>query len=53
MRHVRIKLIKPPRNLTRNFHMRHLVLPHRNKIGLIDQDIGGLEQRVPKEPVGA
>ena len=33
--------------------MRDLVLAYGDEIGLIDQDVGGLEQGVAKESVGA
>ena len=33
--------------------MRHLVFAHGNKIGLVDQDVGGLQQRIAEKAVGA
>ena len=49
----RIELVKPPRHLACQLHVRHLVLAHRHKIRLVNQDIGRLQQRISEKPVGA
>ena len=41
--------IEPTRHLAGQFHMRLLVLPHRHKIGLVKQDVGGHQHRIAQE----
>ncbi len=48
-----VKLIESPRHFPRQLHMRHLVLPDRNEIRLIDQNVRRLQQRIAEEPIGA
>ena len=48
-----IELVEPARHLARQFHVRHLVLPHRNKVRQVHQDVGRLQQRVSEKSVGA
>ena len=44
-------MVEAPRDLTRDFNMRHLVLAHRHEVWLVEQDVGALQQRIPQEPV--
>ena len=37
-----VEMVKAPGNLPGNFDMGELVLPHRDKIGFISQDVGRL-----------
>ncbi len=46
-------VVKATRNLTRNFHVRHLIFTHRHQCAAVEQDVGRLQQRVAKKAVGA
>ena len=43
-------MVEPPRHLARQLHVRHLVLPHRHKIRLVDQNIRRLSNGYPRNP---
>ena len=42
-----IEIIEAPRDFTCEFDMRHLVFTDRHIARLVDQNIGGLQQRIP------
>src|SRR5919108_701225 len=50
--HVRIARVEAPRDLTRQLDVLALVFPYRHLVGLVEQDVGGLEHRV-EEQAGA
>ena len=47
-----IEVIETARDLAREFNVGHLVVAHRNLVGAIDQDVGGLQQRIAEKAVG-
>jgi hypothetical protein len=47
-----VQVVEAARHFTREFDVRRLVLAHRHVVGLVDQDVGGLQQRVAQEAVG-
>src|SRR5919108_3378638 len=50
--HVRIARVEAPRDLTRQLDVLALVFPYRHLVGLVEQDVGGLEHWV-EEQAGA
>ena len=48
-----VGVVEAPHDLAAEFHVRHLVGAHRHPVGLVDDDVGGLQQRVAEEAVGA
>src|SRR5690606_3397762 len=46
-----IEVVEAPGHFSAQFDVRNLILPDRNLIGLVYQDIGGLQQRISKESV--
>ena len=45
------QMIKAPRNFSRQFNMRNLILAYGHQIGPINQNIGCLHQRIAEESV--
>jgi hypothetical protein len=45
-------MIEAARSLTSELHMRHLILPYRDILRPIDQDIRRLQQRIAEKSVG-
>ena len=48
----RIEVIETAHNLAGQLEVRHLVIPHRHPVGVVDGDVGGLEQRIAEEADG-
>ena len=46
------QMIEPARDLPRHLDVGHLVLPDRDQIRAVDQDVGRLHQRVAEKSVG-
>ena len=44
-----IQLVEPACNLAREFNVRDLILTYRDKIGLVEQDVCRLQERVSKK----
>ncbi len=47
-----VQVVEAARHFTREFDVRALVFADRNERRLVDQDVGGLQQRVTEEAVG-
>src|SRR5437899_7819975 len=47
-----VKGIESAHDLPSQFDVRHLVFADRDKVGVVDHDVGGLKERVPQEAVG-
>ncbi len=47
-----VEVVESASDLPRQLQVRHLILPHRHLSGLVDQDIGRLQDRVAKEAEG-
>jgi hypothetical protein len=45
-------VVEAPGDLAGHLDMRHLVLAHRHLAGLVDEDVGALQQRIAEEAVG-
>jgi hypothetical protein len=52
VRRAAVEVVEAARHLARQLHVRGLVLAHRHEGGLVDQDVGRLQQRVAQEAVG-
>ena len=46
-----IQVIETARDLARELNVGHLIVAYRNAVGAIDQDIGGLQQRIAKKAI--
>src|SRR5260370_38254220 len=44
-----VELVEPARHLAGELDVGSLILTHRNERRLIEEDVGGLQQRIPKE----
>ncbi len=44
-------MVKAPCHFPGDFHMRHLVLPHRHKVCLVDKNIRCHQQRISQKAV--
>ena len=51
-RRLAVELVEAPRDFARQFDVRNLILAHRNKIALVDQDVGRLQHGITEEAVG-
>src|ERR1019366_2605092 len=49
----RIELVEAPCNFARQLDVRHLVFADGNKIRLINQNVGRLQQRISQKTIGA
>ena len=47
-----IDVVEPPSKLSRQLQMGQLILSHGNKIGLVQEDVGGLQDGVAEKAVG-
>ena len=47
-----VEMVEAPRHFARELDVRRLVLAHRHVRGLVDEDVGGLQERVAEEAVG-
>ena len=47
-----VDVVEAPRDLAGELDMRHLVLADRHLVGVVDEDVRALQQRVAEEPVG-
>ena len=47
-----VHVVETPGDLARQLDVRNLVFAHRHVSGLVDEDVGALQQRVAQEPVG-
>jgi hypothetical protein len=47
-----VQVVEAARDLARDLDVRRLVLADRHERGAVDQDVGGLQQRVAEEAVG-
>ena len=44
-----IEVVEAAHHLARQLEVRHLVVAHRHEVGVVDDDVGGLQQRVAEE----
>ena len=44
-----VEIVEPPHDFARQLEVRHLILAHRHEVRVIDDDVGGLQQRVPEK----
>ena len=47
-----VQVVEAAHDLPRDLDVGRLVLAHRDRVGLVDDDVGGLQQRVAEEAVG-
>ena len=47
-----VEVVEAAHDLAGQLDVRRLVLAHRHRVGLVDDDVGGLQQRVAEEAVG-
>ena len=47
-----VNVIEAPRDLTRDFDMRHLILAHWHAVGAVYQDVRALQQRITEKAIG-
>ena len=47
-----VEVVEAPGDLAGELHVRDLVLADRDETGLVDQDVGGLQERIAEEAVG-
>ena len=50
--HLAVEPVEAAHDLARQLQVRHLVIAHRHRVGVVDHDVRGLQQRVAEEAVG-
>ena len=47
--HLAVEVVEPPDDLARELEVRHLILADRHEVRVVDDDVGGLQQRIAEE----